>query len=90
MSRSWGEATLSWLWLFDPAPLAMVYLLASATSRFDLTRLSLFEVGARLRLASLIHPEFAVNGPALLLGAAIIGYHFITARSKPYQHDRAS
>ena len=45
----------------------MVYLLASATSRFDLKRLSLFEVGARLAIGlALIHPEFAVNGPALL------------------------
>ena len=55
---------------------------ASATSRFDLTRLSLFEVAARLAIGlALIHPEFAV-WPCLVIGAAIIGYHFITARSK--------
>ena len=83
VSEAGGEATLIGFSYLILRLLAMVYLLASATSRFDLTRLSLFEVGARLAIGlALIHPEFAVNGPALLIGAAIIGYHFITARSK--------
>jgi TRAP transporter 4TM/12TM fusion protein len=83
VSEAGGEATLIGFGYLILRLLAMVYLLASATSRFDLTRLSLFEVGARLAIGlALIHPEFAVNGPALLLGVAIIGYHFITARSK--------
>ena len=83
VSEAGGEATLVGFSYLILRLLAMVYLLASATSRFDLTRLSLFEVGARLAIGlALIHPEFAVNGPALLIGAAIIGYHFITARSK--------
>ena len=83
VSEAGGEATLIGFGYLILRLLAMVYLLASATSRFDLTRLSLFEVGARLAIGlALIHPEFAVNGPALLIGAAIIGYHFITARSE--------
>ena len=83
VSEAGGEATLVGFGYLILRLLAMVYLLASATSRFDLTSLSLFEIGARLAIGlALIHPEFAVNGPALLLGAAIIGYHFITARSK--------
>jgi len=83
VSEAGGEATLVGFSYLILRLLAMVYLLASATSRFDLTRLSLFEVVARLAIGlALIHPEFAVNGPALLIGAAIIGYHFITARSK--------
>ena len=83
VSEAGGEATLVGFSYLILRLLAMVYLLASATSRFDLTRLSVFEVAARLAIGlALIHPEFAVNGPALLIGAAIIGYHFITARSK--------
>ena len=83
VSEAGGEATLAGFGYLILRLLAMVYLLASATSRFDLSRLSLFEVGARLAIGlALIHPEFVVNGPALLLGAAIIGYHLITARSK--------
>ena len=83
VSEAGGEATLVGFGYLILRLLAMVYLLASATSRFDLTRLSLFEVGARLAIGlALIHPEFAVNGPALFIGAALIGYHFITARSK--------
>ena len=83
VSEAGGEATLVGFGYLILRLLAMVYLLASATSRFDLTRLSLFEVAARLAIGlALIHPEFAVNGPALFIGAAIIGYHFITARSK--------
>ena len=83
VSEAGGEATLIGFSYLILRLLAMVYLLASATSRFDLTRLSSFEVGARLAIGlALIHPEFAVNGPALLIGAAIIGYHFFAARAK--------
>ena len=83
VSEAGGEATLVGFGYLILRLLAVVYLLASATSRFDLKRLSLFEVAARLAIGlALIHPEFAVNGPALFIGAAIIGYHFITARSK--------
>ena len=83
VSEAGGEATLVGFSYLILRLLAMVYLLASATSRFDLKRLSLFEVAARLAIGlALIHPEFAVNGPALLIGAALIGYHFITARAK--------
>ena len=83
VSEAGGEATLLGFGYLILRLLAMVYLLASATSRFDLRRLSLFEVGVRLAIGlALIHPEFAVNGPTLLLGAGIIGYHFITARAE--------
>ena len=83
VSEAGGEATLLGFGYLILRLLAMVYLLASATSRFDLTRLSLFEVGARLAIGlALIHPELTVNGSALLLGACIIGYHAITARAK--------
>ena len=83
VSEAGGEATLVGFGYLILRLLAMVYLLASATSRFDLKRLSLFEVAARIAIGlALIHPEFAVNGPALFIGLAIIGYHFITARSK--------
>ena len=83
VTEAGGESTLVGFGYLILRLLAMVYLLASATSRFDLTRLSLFEIGVRLAIGlALIHPEFSVNGPALLLGAGIIGYHFITARAK--------
>ena len=83
VTEAGGETTLVGFGYLILRLLAMVYLLASATSRFDLTRLSLFEIGVRLAIGlALIHPEFSVNGPALLFGAGIIGYHFITARAK--------
>ncbi|MGC6474986.1 MAG: TRAP transporter permease, partial [Candidatus Puniceispirillaceae bacterium] len=72
VTEAGGESTLVGFGYLILRLLAMVYLLASATSRFDLTRLSLFEIGVRLAIGlALIHPEFSVNCPALLLGAGI-------------------
>ena len=83
VTEAGGESTLVGFGYLILRLLAMVYLLASATSRFDLTRLSLFEIGVRLAIGlALIHPEFSVNGPALLLGAGIISFHFISTRAK--------
>ena len=83
VSEAGSDATLLEFCYLILRLVAMVYLLASATSRFDLTRLSLFEIGVRLAIGlALIHPETAVNGFALLLGAAIIAFHFISVRRR--------
>jgi len=83
VSEAGSDATLLEFCYLILRLVAMVYLLASATSRFDLTRLSLFEIGVRLAIGlALIHPETAVNGFALLLGAAIIVFHFISVRRR--------
>ena len=59
VTEAGGETTLVGFGYLILRLLAMVYLLASATSRFDLTRLSLFEIGVRLAIGlALIHPEF--------------------------------
>ena len=83
VAEAGGDVTLAGFGYLVLRLLLMVYLLASATSRFDLRRLPLWEVGVRLAAGiALIHPELSVNGPSLLIGAAMIGFHFVTANTK--------
>ena len=83
VAEAGGDVTLAGFGYLVLRLLLMVYLLASATSRFDLRRLPLWEVGVRLAAGiALIHPELSVNGPSLLIGAAMIGFHFVTAKTK--------
>ena len=59
----------------------MIYLLASATSRFDRTRLAPWEVAVRLGAALfLIAPGFAIHGLAAAVGVAAVAYHHVQGR----------
>lgn len=55
---------------------AMVYLLASAASRFDLYRMPLWEAGLRLVVGlTLIHPDPVISGSALAAALGLIVLH---------------
>ncbi len=69
------------LWLLTRLAIAL-YLLASALAWFDRTRLSLWEVAARLILAAaVIHSSPYANIPALCLAAILVIMHIVRARS---------
>jgi len=59
----------------------MIYLLASATSRFDKTRLPLWEAFARFALAILlISPDLWLHGSAAVGAFALIAFHYMTGK----------
>lgn len=76
----WSFGLLCWLLLRLGA---LIYLLASATSRYDTRPLALWEVIARIAVGlALIHPDLIVNGPAMIAAVGLIFVHRIsTARS---------
>lgn len=56
----------------------MIYLLASSTSRFDKTKLPLWEAISRFGLAILlISPDLPIHGLAALGAGALIAYHYL-------------
>lgn len=56
---------------------AMIYLFASATSRFDQVRLSAWEMALRFGLAILlISPNIWVHGPAAAAAILLVAFHF--------------
>ncbi len=55
---------------------ALIYMLASAASRFDMHRMPIWEVGLRIVIGlALIHPDPIVSGSALLAAIAITIVH---------------
>ena len=55
---------------------ALIYMLASAASRFDAHRMSIWEVGLRIVVGlALIHPDPLVSGPALAAAVVIAFIH---------------
>ena len=62
---------------------ALIYMLASASSRFDLFRLAPVEVALRAVLGlALIHPDAAVNVTAFMLSVALVLFHRVAARRR--------
>jgi len=60
----------------------MIYLLASATSRFDKTKLPLWEAFARFAFAILlISPDLWLHGSAAVGAFALIAFHYMTGKS---------
>lgn len=60
---------------------ALIYMLASATSRFDAVRMPLWEVVLRIMAGlALIHPEISIHGPALAAAVGLAVLHRATAR----------
>ena len=58
----------------------LIYMLASAASRFDKSPMPLWEVGLRVIAGlALIHPSIAVNGTALVLALGLAVLHRATA-----------
>ena len=52
---------------------AMCYLVSTAASRFDYSRLPLGEAAVRVSVGlALIHPDILINGPALLIGIVLV------------------
>ena len=55
---------------------ALIYLLASAASCFDLARLRPWEIALRIGVGlALIHPDLLINASALVLALALVGVH---------------
>lgn len=55
---------------------ALIYMLASACSRFDARRMTLWEAGLRIVAGlALIHPDPLVSGPALLASIGLVILH---------------
>ena len=62
---------------------ALIYMLASASSRFDLFRLAPVEVAFRAVFGlALIHPDAAVNTTAFMLSVALVLFHHVAARRR--------
>ncbi|WP_145991941.1 hypothetical protein [Neptunicoccus cionae] len=60
----------------------MIYLLASSTSRFDVHKLSAWEVAARFGAAIfLISPTLYIHGAAAIAGIALLTFHRFSHRT---------
>lgn len=59
----------------------LIYMLASAASRFDRARMPAWEVIIRIAAGlALIHPDISVNAPALAVAAGIVIVHNLIAK----------
>ena len=68
--------------------LLMIWMLTSASNRFDARPLRLPEIAVRLGLAAaLIVPDLAVNLPAIAGALAAIGFNWLRARRPALQQD---
>lgn len=81
VSEAGGDWTFAgFVWLLIRLS-ALIYMLASATSRFDAVRMPLWEAMLRIIAGlALIHPEILVHGPALAAVVGLAVLHRVTAR----------
>ncbi|MYG10682.1 MAG: TRAP transporter fused permease subunit [Rhodobacteraceae bacterium] len=77
-----GEWSLSAFLYLIVRLAALIYMLATATSRFDHSRMRIWEAVLRVLAGlALIHPDILVSGSALIASAGlVIAHHFIHKR----------